>query len=312
MDRLDAMKVLVAVAEAGGFSAAARRLRQPLPTISRKVALLEASLGAALLTRTTRAVALTDTGRAYVARAKRILDDVAEAESQAQAASAPAGELRVSLPIAFGHHFVAPVLGEFLAAHPRVTLDVAFDDRFVDLVADNVDIGVRVGVLRDSSLIARKLGAFRRVVCAAPAYLARAGAPASPADLARHDCLITTQLRDPDDWPFTIDGRDTRVRVKGCLRASTNEAVLQAAIAGVGLALLPSWHIRGAVAAGRLVALLRRHETPPVPIHAVYPAQRIQSAKTRALVDFLATRWQAEDFALPFSAARVDARATRR
>lgn len=302
MDRLDAMAVFVAVAEAGSFSRAGKALGAPLTTVSRKVAQLEERLGARLFVRTTRRLGLTERGRAYLERCKRILGDVEEAElALADDQSTPSGRLIVSAPVLFGRIYLAPMLVPFIARHPRVRIEISLSDPYSDLVAEHIDVAIRIGQLEDSSMVARRLGTFRRVVCAAPSYLERHGVPQHPADLAHHDCLIFTMLTDPVDWKFQAsDGREITVRVKGCIRADNADVVLEAALAGGGLVLAPTWQVRADVAAGLLVPVLRGFEQPPAPIHALYPHARLLSAKVRSFVDFLIETWRDEDFgALP-------------
>lgn len=298
MDRLDAMAVFVAVAESGSFSRAGKTLRAPLSTVSRKVAQLEERLGARLFVRTTRRLSLTEKGRDYLERCKRILGDIEEAElTLADDQSTPSGRLVVSAPVLFGRIYLAPLLVPFIARHPRVRVEISLADRYSDLIAEHIDVAIRIGRLEDSSMVARRLGTFRRVVCAAPAYLQREGVPNHPSDLTRHDCLIFTMLLDPVDWTFHDgNGREITVRVKGCIRSDNADVVLEAALAGGGLVLAPAWQVRPHVAAGRLVPVLREFEQPPAPIHALYPHARLLSAKVRSFVDFLVENWRDEDF----------------
>ena len=300
MDRLDAMAVFVAIAEAGSLSAAARRLDVPLTSVSRKLAALERALDARLVSRTTRRLALTEEGRTYFERCKRILGDVEEAElALGESQSTPAGRLVVSAPTLFGRVCLAPLVPKFLVAHRRVDLDLDLSDRYVDLVDEGVDVALRIGRLADSSLVARRLGEFRRVVCGAPDYLARRGTPKAPDDLAAHDCIAFTMLQERSEWHFAgADGREIAVRVPARLRANSADAVLEAALGGGGLALAPSWQVREHVRAGRLKLVLARFATRPAPIHALYPHARLLSAKTRAFVDFLAAAWAKRDFDL--------------
>lgn len=298
MDRLSAMAVFVVVAEAGSFSRAGKALGVPLTTVSRKVAQLEERLGARLFVRTTRRLGLTERGQAYLERCKRILGDVEEAElALADDQSTPSGRLVVSAPVLFGRIYLAPMLVPFIARHPRVRIEISLSDRYSDLVAEHIDVAIRIGQLEDSSMVARRLGTFRRVVCAAPSYLERHGVPQHPADLAHHDCHIFTMLTDPVDWKFqAAGGREITVRVKGCIRADNADVVLESALAGGGLVLAPTWQVRPHVAAGLLVPVLRRFEQPPAPIHALYPHARLLPAKVRSFVDFLIETWRDEDF----------------
>jgi len=299
MDRLDAMAVFVSVAEAGSFSRASKSLGAPLTTVSRKVAQLEERLGARLFVRTTRRLGLTEKGSEYLERCKRILGDLEEAEAAlADDLSTPSGRLIISAPVLFGRMYLAPLLVPFIARQPRVTLEVSLSDPYSDLVAQHIDVAIRIGRLEDSRMVARRLGMFRRVVCAAPSYLEQHGIPKHPNDLADHQCLIFTMLTDPVDWTFRgSDGGDITVRVKGCVRSDNADVVLQAALAGGGLVLAPTSQVRPHVGTGGLVPVLRGFEQPAAPIHAVYPHARLLSAKVRSFVDFLLETWRHEDFA---------------
>src|SRR4051794_34848768 len=234
MDRLDAMAVFVSVAEAGSFSRASKSLGAPLTTVSRKVAQLEERLGARLFVRTTRRLGLTEKGSEYLERCKRILGDIDEAESAlADDLSTPSGRLIISAPVLFGRMYLAPLLVPFITRNPRVHVEVSLSDPYSDLVAQHIDVAIRIGRLEDSSMVARRLGMFRRVVCAAPSYLERHGIPKHPNDLTKHECSIFTMLTDPVDWTFRAsDGRDMTVRVKGCVRSDNADVVLEAALAG--------------------------------------------------------------------------------
>jgi DNA-binding transcriptional LysR family regulator len=298
MDRFAAMSTFVAIVDAGSLSAAARRLESSAAAVSRQLSALEEELGARLINRTTRRLTLTEGGRSYYERCKRILGDLDEAEAElSEHQVAPAGRLVVSAPVPFGSRFLAPVLADFMRQYPQVDIDLSLTDRFVSLVEEGFDVALRIGPLGDSTLIARRLGSFRRVVCGAPAYLAKLGEPKEPADLARYKCLIFTRLFDAYDWHFAKDGREIPVRVSGSLRTDSMDVVLQAALDGAGLCLANSWQLREHVAAGRLKVLLRDYELPEVPINIVYPHARLLSAKVRAFIEFMVERCAKEDFA---------------
>ena len=299
MDRFELMSVFVAVVEGGSLSAAARRRNSSLATVSRQLATLEEHVGARLIERTTRQMNPTESGRTFFERCKRILGDVEEAETALSSVrSVPSGVLTVSAPILFGDRYLAPLLAEFLRHFPKTSVELSLLDRYVNLVEEVVDVALRIGALTDSSLVARRLGAFRRVVCAAPDYLHRRGEPRSPSDLSGHDCILFTALVDATNWHFAgPDGREVIVRVGGRLTANNADAALHAALGGAGLVLAPSWQVRDHVRAGRLKAILRAYELPEIPIHVLYPQARLLSAKVRAFVDFLTEAWRAEDFA---------------
>ncbi|MGH6929130.1 MAG: LysR family transcriptional regulator [Dongiaceae bacterium] len=291
------MAVFAKVVESGSLSAAARALGVSLASVSRQLAALEEKLGARLLSRTTRRLSLTEGGRAYYARCKRILGDVEEAEAEvSQFQASPSGGIVVSASMLFGSTFLAPVLSGFLDRYPRVSIELPLTDRFVNLVEEGIDVAVRVGGLADSSLVARRIGAFRRVVCAAPRYLKEHGVPREPADVARHACLIFSMLAEADRWRFSRDGRDLTIAVTGRLRSNNQEVLLRAALDSAGIMLAPSWLVRDQVAKGRLRVVLHEFEPEPTPIHILYPHARLLSAKVRALIDYLAGQWREEDF----------------
>lgn len=282
MDRLEAMGILVAVAETGSLSAAGRRLGMPLSSVSRKIADLETHLKTRLLTRASRQAALTDAGRAYVAACRRILEEVGEAERAAAGEySAPRGELAVTAPLVFGRLHMLPVVIDFLAAFPEVDVRLFLVDRRVQLVEDHVDLALRIGPLADSALIALKVGMMRRVVVASPDYLARRGTPKSPADLAHHDCIDAAGARPTSDWAF-----DSRIPVRSRLDVNTAEAAIDAAIAGVGLARVLHYQIVQGVREGKLALVLEAFEPEPWPVSLVHAGQGPLPLKLRAFLDF--------------------------
>jgi DNA-binding transcriptional LysR family regulator len=294
MDRLEAMTVFAAVAEARGFSAASRRLGMPLATVSRKVSELEESLGVQLLARTTRRVSLTDTGRQYFEACRRILDDVAEADRAASGEyRAPRGELILTTPIVFGRLHIVPVVTEFLKAYAEVDVQMMLVDRVVDLLDEHVDLALRIGELPDSSLIAVRIGSIGRVVCASPAYLAAHGTPTHPRELAEHDAVTFAGLSSTREWSFQAGGATKRFPVRSRLTVTTAEAALDAAIAGAGLTRVLSYQAAAAVRDGRLVLALRDYEPEPNPISLVYPSGRLVPLKLRAFLDFAVPRLKA-------------------
>ena len=264
MNRLEAMGVLLAVIDAGSLSAAGRKLGMPLATVSRKVSDLEAELKTRLLIRSTRQLTLTEAGRGYVAACRRILEDVSEAErAVAGEYSAPRGELVVTAPVVFGRLHVLPVLIEFLRAYPEVTVRLALGDRIVNLLEDHVDLALRIGSLPDSGLIATHLGSIRRVVCASPGYLAKTGAPATPRDLADHQCVSFELFATANTWRFHEDGADISVPIHPRLTVSTAEAAIDGAIAGVGITCVLSYQIESALRGGALRLLLESSSAAP-------------------------------------------------
>ena len=290
MDRLAAIEAFVRVAETQSFSDAARLLGTSKSAVSRAVSGLEATLGARLLHRTTRALTLTEVGRGYLERANRILADLAEADSAvSQLQSAPRGRLRVNAPMSFGFLHLAPLLPALLARYPELAVDITMNDRFVDLVDEGFDVAVRIGTLADSSLISRRLAPIRRVLCATPGYLAAHGVPVLPDDLRAHQCLCNSNLPAGREWRFTApDGRSLPVEVSGRLSANNGDALRVAALAGLGLVNLPSFIVGGDLQAGTLVSVLAPFIRQDLALHAVYPHARHLSPKVRAFVDFLA------------------------
>lgn len=297
MGSFDGLETFVRVAQTGGFSAAARDLGMTPSAVSKQIARLEDRLGARLFNRTTRRLALTEEGQAFHDRTQRILADVAEAEQAvANLGGALRGLLRINVPVAFGRLHVAPLLPDFLAAHPGLRIDVVLNDRFVDLVEEGVDLAIRIGELADSSLIARRLAANRRLVCAAPDYLTRQSTPRAPADLTGHNCLVYTYRASRNDWHFIgPDGARQTAQVAGNLEANNAEALHAAVRAGLGLGLLPHWLVGRDLAEGRLVELLPDFHAPDSAIYAVYPPGRHLSPKVRGFVDFLAARYARPD-----------------
>jgi DNA-binding transcriptional LysR family regulator len=292
MDRLAAMSVFVSVVDSGSLSAAGRRLGMPLATVSRKIADLEATLRTRLLRRSTRKLTLTDAGADYLAACRRILDDVAEAEAVvAGEYLAPRGDLVVTAPVLFGRLHVLPVANEFLAAYPDVDMRLLFGDRNVNLFDDHVDAAIRIGELPDSTLVARRLGSIREVVCGSPAYFAARGTPRHPTDLASHACVTFAGLASPRRWEFRSDGGDVSVGVHSRLVADSADAAIGAALSGVGLTRALSYQIADALRSGALRVVLDNYELAPRPVQIVYASQgRRLPLKLRAFIDFAEPR----------------------
>jgi DNA-binding transcriptional LysR family regulator len=290
MDRFEDLQAFVAVVEAGSFTAAAERLGIAKSAVSRRVSELENRLGAQLLRRTTRQMNLTDTGRAFYEHGSRILADLDEAESAVlQQHGELGGSLKVALPLSFGIRHMCEPIAEFSRRHPRVEFDLDLNDRRIDLLEEDVDVAVRIGRLRDSSLIARRLFEARTVVCASQTYLDRHGVPQTPEDLAGHQCLLYSNIPDPTRWVWR-DGNGERhdVRVRAALFASSGDFLLNAAIQGLGIALEPTFNAGEAISRGDLVPLLTEYQWPISPAWAVYPPTRHLSYRVRAFIDYLA------------------------
>ncbi len=291
MDRFEAISAFAAVAEEGGFSAAARRLGVPLPTVSRKVSELETHLGAQLLVRSTRRVSLTETGQQFLITCRKILGELGEAEKLASGEyRAPRGELVVCAPVGLGSAYLAPVITEFLMAYPDIDIDLRLSDRIANLAEEQADVAVRIAHLPDSSLIAQKLGMIRHVVCASPGYLAARGVPEVIGDLSRHACVTFTALEAAKEWIFRERGQTTRIAVKSRLSVSSARAAVEAAIAGLGVSRLLCYQAAPALADGLLRLVLRRFEPEPLPVSLVYPSGRLMPLKLRAFADFVVPR----------------------
>lgn len=289
MDRLGEMEMFAAVAEQGSFTAAARRLGVSTSAVSKYVIALEDRLGVRLLNRTTRRLSLTEAGRDFREWCERIAADVSEAElSVTSLQTEPRGVLRVNAPMSFGQLHLGPVLSDFLNRYPHVHVDMTMTDRRIDIVEEGYDIAIRIGALADSSLVTRTLAPSRRVVCAAPAYLARHGAPHAPDALAGHNCLRHGPMRGGEDWQFTGPQGDVTVRATGTLAVNNGDMLRLAALAGAGLTYLPTFIVGPDLAEGRLRAVLRDYESRPQPISALYAAGRPVAAKVRAFIDHLA------------------------
>jgi DNA-binding transcriptional LysR family regulator len=305
MDRLEGMSIVLAVAEAGSLSAAARRRKLPLATVSRKVSELEAHLRAKLFNRSTRALVPTDAGLSYIAAAKRILADIAEAERAASGEyTTPRGELSVSTLVALGRLCLQPILAEFLATFPEVDVQLSLQDRTVNLTEENIDVALRVGDLTDSSLIAVRVGQIYRVACASPSYLKSRGTPKSPDDLSAHDCISYPPMQSPSTWRFRRDQTEFAVPVRSRFVASNLESACDAARAGLGITVAFSYLLAEPIKSGQLLPLLQEFQPPPQPVSLVYSPNRFMPAKLRAFLDFAAPRLRARLAELPKNGAR--------
>ena len=294
MDRIEAMTTLLAVVEAGSLSAASRKLGVPLPTVSRRIAELEAHLKTQLLNRSSRRITLTDAAESYVQACRRILDEVDEAERVVSGEyRAPKGELTVTASMGFGRVHAIPVAAAFLKAYPDILLRLQLVDRVVSLQEEHVDLGIRIGTLPDSGIVARRVGSVRRVVCASPEYLAARGSPETPKDLVVHDCVCFTGFAHAESWEFPVDGSATSVSIRSRLMVDAAEAAIDAARAGAGIVRLFSYHVADAVREGKLKIILEAFEPPPLPVNIVYLGGGLLPLKVRAFLDFAAPRLKA-------------------
>ena len=291
MDLITCMRAFAQVAEHRSFTAAADRLDISRGMATRYVARLEDHLGARLLNRTTRRVSLTEAGTAYFDRCTQLLADLEEAEAAASSGSAEArGTLRVTCALAFGVRYVAPLIGQYMQQQPRVCVDLSFSDRTVDIVEEGYDVAIRIGSLQSSSLSARRLASTRMIVCAAPDYWRRHGKPDTPEALVGHDALHYVYASTSEEWRFVdAAGRERNVRIRYRLRTDNGEAMLRAAISGLGVVQLPSFLVHDALAQRELEPALDDFCGPELGVHAVYPARRLLAAKVRTFIDFLAS-----------------------
>lgn len=293
MNLLGPMRTFVRVVEAGSFTAVAAEQGTTQPTISRQVAALEEHLGARLLTRTTRALTLTDDGRAFYAHALRALEAVGEAENAVGRRRAkPSGTLRFATPVVFGRLHIVPRLPRFMRRYPDVAIDLAMSDSFVDLVEQGIDLAIRIGEVQDPGLIARRIGTIRRLTVAAPAYLRRRGTPRTPADLADHDCIVYTRLATGNRWYFADGDRPVVVDVTGRYRVNNSEAVREGVLAGLGIAVIPAFAFRHEIERGEVRVLLKDFEPRPLPMNVVYPSRRLVPSRVRVMIDFLAHEFE--------------------
>ena len=288
MDRFDAMSVFVRVVETGSLSAAARAIPMSLTSVSRHVSALETQFGMQLLRRTTRHIALTNEGRLFFERAKSILaelDDVGALLSAGH--DEPTGRLRIAAPTLLGRTVIAPLLPRFLAGHAAVSVELLLIDRAVNLVEEDIHLAIRVGRLPDSALVARKLGDVRMIVCAAPSYIERRGAPGSPDELRQHDCLVFSDHPGPVDWRFKSAGARHSARITGRLWANALDVLAAAAIDGAGIVRAPSWQVAQDIERGRLQRILQDYETTPAPVNVLFERARRTSPSVRAFLDYL-------------------------
>jgi DNA-binding transcriptional LysR family regulator len=305
MDRIGAMRLFVAIADAGSLSAAGRRLGMPLTTVSRKLAALEEQLGARLVTRTTRALALTEPGRNYLEACRRILEELEAAEARLSGEqSAPQGELAITAPVVFGRLHVLPVLDLFLRESARVSARLLLLDRPVDLIEEGLDIAIRIGTLADSSLIATRVGAVRNVVCASPGYLKAHGVPKVPEQLVDHDCITFAGLPIGDRWIASHGKRQKRIPVRPRLVVNSAEAAVDAAIAGLGITRVLSYQAARAIADGQLKVILETWDTAEIPVSILHREGRLAQPKVQAFVAFAATALRKRLQALTGKAAK--------
>lgn len=288
MDKLATLRALVAVADCGSLSRAAKQLGLSKATVSKRLRHLEESLGVVLLSRDGRRLVPTEAGRRLVLDSRPLLDSLARLEEEIAAyGQEPRGELRVSAALSFGLRHLVPRLPEFLRRYPGLRVELLLEDRYADLAAERIDLALRIGRLPDSPLIARKLGTARLLCAASPAYLAARGRPRSPAELSTHECLIYLYGRSPRSWTFERAGQARRVRVRGPLSSNNGELLREAAIAGLGIVRLPDFILDAALERGQLEPVLEQWEGGEIGVYAVYPPSARRVPAVRAFADFL-------------------------
>lgn len=292
MDVMQSMAVFRRVVEAENFSAVARETNMSQSTVSKHIAALEERLGTKLLNRSTRSLKLTEAGKEYYHHCIRILNDFQEAEASiGKGKIIPTGTLRISTSAAFGRTYILPCLNEFLRTYPEIDIDLLFNDDYIDLVKEGIDLAIRIGPLADSTLIARKIGSSPRVVVASPEYLVKHGRPKKPAELIKHHCLIYNLQKTPDLWYFnSTQVGDESVHVNGRFKASNPEAICDATLEGLGISILCEWFVRQHIKDGRLKVILADYKPTTYDIHAVYPERKFVPQKVKQMIEFLAEK----------------------
>jgi DNA-binding transcriptional LysR family regulator len=295
MDRLESMSLLLSVIEAGSLSAASRKLRIPLPSVSRKISELESHLGVQLLIRTTRSLELTESGRAYAGECARILEDIEEMEKKATGEyNAPKGSLFITAPIVFGRLFILPTLTDFLKVYPDIDAQLKLTDRMVDIVDERVDLAIRIGELEDSSMLSARIGIVREAICASPTYLKSRGTPKTPKELAGHDCVSIESIGSSTAWDFPTSRGYTSVPIHSRLTVSHVEAGLDAAVAGIGITRALSYQVDILEKSGKLKSILKDFVPQGWPVQMIHRGGRNIPLKLRAFLDFSLPRLRAK------------------
>jgi DNA-binding transcriptional LysR family regulator len=293
VDRIETLRALIAVVDTGSFSAAATRLGTSPQVVSKYVKALEVELDQQLLYRTTRKLALTEAGRAHLPRCRQLVDDYDELRRTARAEDRePRGHLVITAPVTFGERVLADVVLRFMAAHPQISIELKLTDQHLALVDEGVDLAIRIGQLEDANLIIRRLGNVPIVCCASPGYLARSGMPKHPSDLAEHACILDSNFRDPGLWRFRQAEGSVAVKVSGRLKVNSAEAAAHAALAGGGIALIPSYIIDAPLRDQRLLPVLTDSPDYDFGLFAAYLPSRHLAAKVRSFIDFLVAEWK--------------------
>jgi DNA-binding transcriptional LysR family regulator len=297
VDKLAQIRAFLAVARLGSYTAAGRELGMSKAMVSKHVQKLEAALGAQLLLRSTRRVGLTEAGASYRDRMREVVEEIREAEEEiGKLGSEPRGVLRLVAPISFGSFHIARAIADYRRRHPHVSIDMTLADRLPNMVEEGLDLAIFAGTLEDSSLVARRLAEARVVVCGSPAYFEQRGRPEHPEQLREHDCLVYTARQPLEEWAFTLGGRTRRIKVTGSFRCDAGDAMRIAALQGVGVVQLPTYIVGLDIQAGRLEAVLEPFEPAKRPIYAVFHQRRLQTAKVRTFVSFLAEQYYPQPY----------------
>jgi len=295
MSDLNDYRAFLSVVERGSLTAAARQSGRSLQSISRSLASLERELGVELVRRTTRTSRPTDAGFAFYLRIKAAMGDIDLARSEvSEGAANLAGKLRVGAPVLFAPTYLMPATASFLSRYPRMEIEFALTEQYADLIAEGLDLAIRIGPLADSALKARKLGELRRVAFAAPSYLAAHGRPVSPADLTNHQCVVRGSAKEGRAWTFKAGAGEETITVKGRFAADGSAMCNEAVVLGLGIGIAPLWQIRGLVDQGRVELILSEYEPRPVPIYAVWSATPALPTRVRAYLEFVASRVTAD------------------
>lgn len=286
MDKLNAMTTFVRIVDKGSLTAAAESLDTSLPTVVRTLAALEREWGVRLLNRTTRRLHLTDEGRQYLDHCRTILSTMQDFECGLTSGRAqPRGKLSVTASVLFGRRYIAPIAAAFIQRYPQVTANLLFVDRVVNVVEEGIDVAVRIGDLKDSSMVAIRVGSVRRVICASPRYLKRNGLPQKPAEVASHECVRHTGLSPHGDWHFRIGRRNMAIPVNAVVTCNDIDSALSACVQGIGLGMFLSYQVAADRKAGKLKYILEEFEPDPLPVHVIYPHMKLMSTRVRAFVD---------------------------
>lgn len=288
MDLFDSMRIFVRVVERGSFSAVARELNQGQPAVSKQIRALEQYLGGPVFARSTRHLALTDQGQRFYSHCQEILGRLESAtRSFASGQEQIAGLLRIAAPVSYGRLCIAPLIGSFLQRHPEVRIDLRLSDHNEDLLKENIDVAIRIGVVKSEGLVAVSLGASTRQVFASPAYLQRHGLPREPGELASHNCIAFTLLEHYNHWNFSRGTQALDIAIKGNVTSNSSEAIREMVLAGLGISLSPQWLFAADLEQGSVCSLFDDYQTIALPVSAVFSRERRHSARTRAFIDFL-------------------------